>query len=80
VHLVGFTTEIRYFRLQRKLSAELLQDFKMVGKVTLHQRIPLQMYRKTGGWAKSHPNLMQTKTKLIDSLDLTYTVCYTRVT
>jgi len=48
--------------------------------MTLHQRIPLQMYRKTAGWAQSHRSLMQTKTKRIDSLDLTDTLRYTRVT
>jgi hypothetical protein len=48
--------------------------------MTRHQRISLQMYRKTAGWVKSHHTLMQTKTKHIDALHLTDIVCYTRVT
>jgi hypothetical protein len=38
------------------------------------------MYRKTAGWAKIHHTHMQTKTKCMDALVLTDTVCYTRVT
>jgi hypothetical protein len=45
-----------------------------------HHRISPQMYRKTAGWAKSHHTVMQTKTKCMDVLVLTETVCHTRVT